>query len=485
MKVQEDVKSVLIVDDEEMVRLTYAGYLKELGFKTLEAGNGDKGLQMISKHKPDVVLLDLLMPGKSGIETLRDIKKDSADLPVIMLTAFGDIPSAVEAMKAGAYEFMTKPPDFDKLGILVRNAVDHISAKKKVKLLTSILSDSIKVHLGDSRAMSKICNDIITVAETGMSVIIEGETGTGKGYIAKLIHSLSKRAGKPLVKVDLSLIPEALVESELFGYEKGAFTGADKSKKGFFETANYGTILLDELQTVPRHLQNKLLSAVEDRKITPLGSQQSREIDIRIIALANRSLEELVKQDSFGADLYYRLNEYLIKIPALRDHKEDIAFFAGRFLTELTNELQKVIYGFTDDAIALLGFHDWPGNLRELKNVIRRAILICKSDIIDHGDLAFLRAYVKGYRPAPTGRKSEKIYKSLREITNKAIESVEKDAICHVLNITGGNKKKAASLLQVDYKTLFNKIRDYRMTFPEEPLTLRPPRLDVRSRRPF
>ncbi|MBF0463568.1 MAG: sigma-54-dependent Fis family transcriptional regulator [Nitrospirae bacterium] len=343
----------------------------------------------------------------------------------------------------------------------------------------------VKVKLGDSETMSKITKDVLAASENDEIVVIEGEAGTGKRYIAKLIHRLSKRATQPFVKVDLSLIPEHLLESELFGYEKGAIEGAENGKPGFFEAANNGTLVLDELQSVSRQLQTKLLQVIKDSKVTPLGAKHPKDMDIRIIVTTDKSLEELVKHDCFSADLYKTINEHLIIIPAIRDHRDDIKFFAYRFLEEITGELEKQIYGFTDEAITLLGFHNWPGNLREIKSVIKRAILICKGSTIEHTDLVFLRAYIKGYRPAATGRRRERIHKTLKDISNKATEFFEKDAICHVLNITSGNKKKAASLLQVDYKTLFNKIRDYDLIYPKEPLTLRPPRLDMRAKRVF
>ncbi|MEO5357427.1 MAG: sigma 54-interacting transcriptional regulator [Nitrospirae bacterium YQR-1] len=341
----------------------------------------------------------------------------------------------------------------------------------------------VQNEMGESETMVRISGNLLTASESDATLIIEGETGTGKRYTAKLVHRLSKRASQPFVTVDLSLIPEPLVESELFGYEEGAFTGVDNTKRGFFQAANHGTLLLSELQTLSRELQKKLLSVIKSGKITPPGTKQHMEFDIRFIVSANKSLDEIVKQDSFSGDLYKKLNESMIKIPALRNHKEDIAFFAKKFLDEISAEVGKQIYGFSEDAITMMGFHDWPDNLRELKTVIRNAVLMSKTNIIDIADLAFLRAYVKGYRPSATGRHIEKIHRTLKDVSNKAAEYIEKETICHVLNITSGNKKKAASLLQVDYKTLFNKIGEYNVVYPKEPLTLRSPRLDTRSRR--
>lgn len=370
------MNKVLIVDDDKIIRLSLKEILEDNGFSSMEALSGRQAIELFKKEPPDAVLLDLKMPVMDGIETMQELRKIDPDVPVILITAHGDIETAVEAIKLGAYDFIVKPPKFDRLIFTLKKAIEKLELKQKVKDLNHAFETSLEWLLGGSDIIKKIIKQIHLVARSDFSIIIQGETGTGKTTIARVIHDLSKRAKGPFVHVDLGTIPETLVESELFGYEKGAFTGAEEKKKGFFECANGGTILIDEVQNISPHIQGKLLRAVEGKKIFPLGSSGATDIDIRVIAATNIDIKEAVKEKKFREDLFFRLGEFMITLPPLRERADDILFFAQRFLREAAGEMNKQIYGIADDVLERLVRYPWPGNVRELKNVIRKAVLL-------------------------------------------------------------------------------------------------------------
>jgi len=449
-----DRPKIMVVDDEEIIRMSFCEILELNGFSTVEAANGQEALKVRQAVRPAAVLLDLKMPGLSGIDTLKELKKAAPDLPVIIITSHGDVPTAVEAIQMGAYDFMLKPPDFEGLLIKLRRALERQDLVRKVAELNSRIEASLESSLGSSQAMKKIIAQMQQVAFSSFSVIIQGETGTGKSYIANLIHNLSPRAKAPFVTVDLGIIPETLVESELFGHERGAFTGADRRKKGFFEAANGGTIFLDEIQNVSPYLQSKLLRVVEERTIQPLGSDQSLDIDIRIIAASNTDIQFCVKAKNFREDLYYRLCEFMIHLTPLRERPDDILFLAGKFCAETARELDRQIPGISEEAAALLKDHSWPGNIRELRNVIKRALLLSDSNVITPEHISFL---------AFQGEAPEQGV-SMKGCPVMSLEAIEKDAIKQTLIYTGGNKSKAAAILQIDYTTLLRKIKQYSLS---------------------
>ena len=451
------MNKVLIIDDEELIRQLFADILKANGFSTIEASNGQDAIETFRKQRPVAVTLDLKMPYMNGAEIMLELKKIDPDIPVIIVTAFGDIPTAVESIKLGAYDFIVKPPKTDRLVFTLKRAIEKLELERSVKRLNTAVDTSLEWSLGWSEGMKKIIGQVKQVAWSDFSIIIQGETGTGKTFIARTIHNLSKRADKPFITVDISVIPETLVESELFGYEKGAFTGADKKRSGFFEIADGGTILIDEMENMSPYVQSKLLSVAEDKRIYPLGSSRPVDVDVRIIAATNTDIRKNVIEKKFREDLFYRLGEFIITLPALRERVQDIPFLAQKFLSEAGEELNKNMREISDEALNLLLRDPWRGNVRELKNVIRRAVLLSEDSIIRPEHLEFLlqeKANNEGTSPMLP----------LKEISAIASRAVEAKAIKQALMLTKGNKTKAALTLQIDYKTLLTKIKEYNIT---------------------
>ena len=440
---------VLIVDDDNDLRAVVGDVLRDEGFEVSEAKDGVTALGAIKKDMPDAVLLDLKMPGLDGIEVMQEIRKIDSRIPVIIMTAHGDIPTAVEAIQKGAYDFTIKPPDFDKLIIALKRAVERRKLEIEVKRFSNALDLSLEQMFGSSPAIKKIVDQITQVAGTNLSVIIQGETGTGKTFIANAIHSVSNRARKAFVRVDMGLIPDTLFESELFGYRKGAFTGADRHKAGYFENANSGTIFIDEIENIPLHIQGKLLSVLDEKRIYPLGSTTPVSIDVRVVAATNKDIRQCVMSKSFREDLYYRLGEFVIKVPPLRERSEDIPFFVNKFILDAGTELNRQIREITGDALTMLVNHTWPGNVRELKNVVRKAVLMSAGDVIDK--------HVVG--PLLTEFEVEEKTSSLS--IKDAVRDVEKRKIKEALRRTNGNKTRSAELLCISYKNLLDKIKIY------------------------
>lgn len=445
---------VLIVDDERAVRFALSEILKKSGFQPLEAASGSEAIEMVKADMAEIVLLDIAMPGLNGIETLEELKKINRDIPIIIITGHGDITTAVQAIKLGAYDFLAKPPQVDRLVVTIKRALERRELQQSVEQLDKSVEASLEWTFGKSPSMVGVIQQIRQVAWSNFSVILQGETGTGKSVVAQTIHNLSKRSQQPFHVVDIGVIPETLVESELFGHEKGAFTGADRKKQGFFEAANGGTILLDELENMPPSVQGKLLRAVEERKIYAVGNTKPLAIDVRILAATNRDLKKLVREKRFREDLFYRLSEFTISLPPLRERVQDIPFFASKFLTEAAIELNKKASELDPETIDLLLRYPWPGNVRELKNVIRRAALLSEEGIVRPHHLEFLVE-------DKWDEKSDLPLLPLKEIAAIATRDAEKQAIERALGLTRGNKSKAASMLQVDYKTLLTKIKEY------------------------
>ncbi len=449
------MKRVLIVDDDKMTRVAFSDALNDGGFSPATAINWREALDLVKREDFDAALIDLIMPEKNGIETMLELKKASPALPVIIVTGHGDIPTAVEAIKLGAYDYVTKPPDYQRLFMTILKAIEHCEALRKIDDLSAAVEVSFEGFHGTEKVMKEIINKISKVAQSEFCVIIEGETGTGKTTIARAIHRLSKRAGGPFVVVDMGTIPETLMESELFGHEKGAFTGADRRKPGYFEAASGGTILIDELQNMSFQTQAKLLRVVEEKKVYALGSTIPLDVDIRIICATNADLHKEVSEKRLREDLYYRLNEFVITLPPLRERQDDILFLAKKFIEEACAELDKPDIKLSPDAAAVLKQYRWPGNVRELKNVMRRTALLACEDTIRPEDIQFL-VFDKDETGGPASAPMP-----LKELSTLAVRDVERKAIHNVLQSTGGNKSKAAAILQVDYKTLLTKIKEY------------------------
>ena len=442
---------ILIVDDDRKMRVIMKTLIESSGWTTIEACDGVQALEMYSKERPSVVLLDMLMPKMDGLETLRALKSLDSDLPVIIITAHADVSDAVNAIKIGAYDFIVKPPDLDTLTNIIRRAIEKSKLSRSFRVLDAAIDNSLESLLGSSNGMKKVIEKIRQVAFTDFSIIIQGETGTGKTTVARMLHNMSKRSLNPFVSVDVGNMPEALIESELFGHEKGSYTGAIDKQKGFFEVAAGGTILIDDFQNVPLYTQSKLLRTVEDKKIFPIGARQPVEIDVRIIVATNVDARKAMQENKLKSDLFFRLCEFTIDIPPLRERIDDIPYLSRNFMLEVAAELNKPMREISGAAIDHLKRYGWPGNVRELKNVIRRAVLIAESDVITEAHLEFLIG----------GGYGKKIYSSLlqRKLPTLKLKELEQIAIEEALEVTFGNKTEAASLLQIDCSTLHRKIK--------------------------
>jgi DNA-binding NtrC family response regulator len=445
-------EKILIVDDDSLVRGAFADFLKDAGFIVAEAANGKEALLAFTKDSPpDLVLLDLIMPEMGGLTFLGEAKKISPDVPVILITAYGDVSTAVEAIKLGAYDFLLKPPDFDYLLVIIERALDNKRLTQKIRDIEDNQDLFLQKLLGTCSALKSVIADIRRVAPSDLSLIIEGETGTGKTFIANIIHNLSHRANGPFVTLDIGSIPETLIESELFGYEKGAFTGAEKKKTGYFEMAKGGTLFIDEVQNMPLNLQSKLLKVVEEKKFYPIGGNSTINTDVRIIVATNSDMSSEVKEKKFRADLYYRLNEFAIQLPPLRKRAEGIASLARIFLSEASRELKKNVAEISDEALDFLVKQPWPGNVRELKNTIKRAVLLSEGDTIS---MDIVR---QGMARSGEDRVT---YDNEAPIS---MSEAEKHAIMLALKHTNFNKTRAAQILGIAHTTLLKKIKLYNL----------------------
>jgi DNA-binding NtrC family response regulator len=454
---------ILVVDDNKDMRWLVSNLLKAENYSVDAADGGMAALEKIRQCAPEVVLLDLRMPKMAGWETLEQIKKFGEPISVIIMTAYGDVKSAVRAMKMGAYDFLTKPFNNDEVILTVKRAVEHASLRKEMQALKKKLRGEqlLENIMGTSPEIKKIIHKLHQVAPTNMSVVIQGETGTGKELIARTIHDRSPRSESAFIAVDCGAIPETLIESEFFGYEKGAFTGAEGRRVGYFESAQDGTLFLDEISNLPLFLQGKLLRVLQEREVSRLGSPKSIKVNVRVIASSNKPLEQAVKLGHFREDLYYRLGEFTISLPRLKERKDDILFLAKLFLNEANSELQKDTYGFSPEAVHAMAHHEWPGNVRELRSAIRRAVLF-NSEMITPEHLFEDRLEKESLKSNDT----QKDPSSLREIAKKTLEKAEVEAIEKALRTAGGNKSRAADLLDIDYKTLFRKIKRYKIPDP-------------------
>jgi DNA-binding NtrC family response regulator len=448
------METILIVDDNEDLRFTLSNIIKSEGYNVIESGDGTKALKLIKSCNPALMLLDMRLPGADGMKVLEEVKKFDRNIIIIMLTAFGDVKGAVKAMRLGAFDYLTKPFDNEELIIIIKKALETRNLTREVESLRRQLDEKniIDEVIGQSPEFSQVLKQVQIIAPTNMTVMIQGESGTGKEIICKLIHKLSLRKNQPLVALDCGAIPDTLVESELFGHEKGAFTGADAAKQGKFEQAHGGTLFLDELTNLTEANQMKLLRVLEERKVQRLGGKKLINVDVRIIAASNVKLFDAVQNQKFRSDLYYRLNEFHINIPLLKDRKDDIPLLAKYFLGQANKELSKNVNGFTSEGVKKLLNHHWPGNVRELKNVVKRAVLLCETKNISPAELR-LDSIPPGTNNLPSSQ--DEAAGSLEDATKK----VEKELILKALEKTGGNKINAAKLLKMNRKTLYRKIK--------------------------
>ena len=439
-------EKILIVDDEKIVRESLLHWFEEDGYDVEAAEDGETALKMFDKNKYDLLLVDMKMPGIGGLELLKKIKEIDKETIVILITAFASVPSAITALKDGAYDYVTKPVDPDELAHLVKKALEQKALKHENIQLKENIEEIIKPDnfIGESPQMKKIFELIHTVAPTDTTVMIRGESGTGKELVAKAIHINSKRKYFPIIPVNCGAITETLLESELFGHEKGAFTGAQFKRRGKFEMADGGTIFLDEIGSISTKMQIELLRVIETRQFSRVGGNQLINSDFRVIIATNEPLEDLVKQGKFREDLYYRLNVFSIVVPPLRERRTDIPILAYYFLSKFTTAMNKPVKNISKEAMDFLSNYDWPGNVRELENAIERAVVIGKESSIQVKDLPF---HVSNNMISENGEKS--------------LASMESKHILQVLVENNWNISRSATILEIDRVTLYNKINKY------------------------
>ena len=441
---------ILIVDDELIVRESLGGWLERDGHKVDKAASGEEALEKCQKTRYDILLLDIKMEGMSGLEVLKKVKENDPDLSVVMITAHGSIPSAIEAMKNGAHEYLLKPFDPDELMVLIEKIRKHQAETRETQFLREQYKERTRFEsmIGQSRALQEVFDLIERIAPTDSTILIKGETGTGKGLAARAIHTKSRRGQGPFVVVNCGAFPEHLLESELFGYQKGAFTDAKTTKKGRLELAHGGTLLLDEVGEISTRMQIDLLRVLEDHIFYRVGGTQPIEADFRIIAATHKDLERAIKEGTFREDLYYRLNVISFAMPPLREHKEDIPLLADYFLHRFAQETNKPVDQISREALDEMMLYDWPGNVRELGNAVERAVVVGRGRRILPRDLPIFRPE---YVSSPPGR-------TLRE--------VEMTHLSSVLNETQWNVSKSAEILGIDRSTLYDKIKRYDLRKP-------------------
>lgn len=458
-------EKILIVDDEKDICKILSTLVKGEGFKPLVASNGTEALKIIQAEMPALLIADIKMPGMSGMELMQQAKGLDQNLPTILITGHADTKGAVNAIKEGAHDYLAKPFDNSEVMRVVHRALAERELKVRLHDLSNQLKDhtALREKMGPSDSVSRLISEVGRVAESNFSVIIIGETGSGKELVAKAIHQGSPRAKGPFVAVDCGAIPETLVESELFGYEKGSFTGAEVRRIGKFELAQGGTLFLDEVANLPVSSQAKLLRVLQEKKLYRVGGTKSISVDVRVLAASNQDLSS----GSFRRDLFYRLNEFTIRIPPLQERKEDIPYLSKRFLDSANVELNKKIKGFSESALNLLFSHPWPGNVRQLRSAIRRAALLA-DDLITEKHLDLNQDGEPAMASMLKAQSTPLKNRPLKEILKDHIQVVEREVLTQILKETGGNKAKAARLLQIDYKTMHTKLKTLGIQIKDE-----------------
>ncbi|MDR8391344.1 sigma-54 dependent transcriptional regulator [Aliifodinibius sp. S!AR15-10] len=445
--------SILIADDEKEIRETLSMVLEDEGYKCHTASDGEEAIQAIQEGRFDILITDLKMPGADGIEVLQKTKQLSSQTLTIIITAHATVETAVEALRQGASDYILKPVDFEEVIIRIQNLLEHKELIQENRYLREQIDRKFNFNhiIGESEAMKQVYDMISRVSNASTHILITGASGTGKELVARAIHSNSDRSKKPFLALNCGSIPDDLVEAELFGYKKGAFTGAEKDHEGIFEAANGGTVFLDEIGELPPNVQVNLLRVLQEKEVKPVGSNQTVNFDARIITATNRDLKEEVEKGNFREDLYFRLNVVEISMPSLSERKEDIPVLTHHFLNKYNRELNRAVKGITSDAMTALISYDWRGNVRELENVIERAVLLGTEDHITIGDL-----------PASIRNTEEKIELDSQSL-DSAVQAFEKHHIKSVLKRTDGNKSETARLLGIDPSTLYRKMERYRI----------------------
>ncbi len=464
-----DSRLVLVVDDSEGIRSYLKSLLSLRGFEVLLAEGGQQALEILEGGPaPEVIILDVMMPGLDGLTTLRRVKELRPDIPVIMLSVVGKASSIVEAINAGASDYLNKPFEEEELGLAIQKVLEHRNLRQEREELRERLEEHQAQQqsgfLWASEKMRQVKELLEQVADADVTVLIHGESGVGKEVIARSLHTLSNRRNKPFVKINCAALPEQLLESELFGYEKGAFTGASARKPGRFELANLGTMFLDEIGEMSPALQAKLLQVLQDGEFSPLGGNRDIRVDVRVVVATNRNLQEMVSSGTFREDLYYRLNVVNLFVPPLRDRREEVLILSEHFLRKYSEKYSRPVPRLSEHLTDAFMEYRWPGNVRELENMIKRIVVLGTEGAI----LNEIRAAV----PAPPAARGPEAVEppheeppledlmSLREIGRRAAREAEREALRRVLHQTNWNRKKAAEILEVSYKTLLQKIKD-------------------------
>ncbi|HBA29728.1 sigma-54-dependent transcriptional regulator [Parabacteroides goldsteinii] len=450
---------IVVADDEPRIRKMIARLLTDEGYDVMPVENGREAVEALLSFQPDVILLDQQMPVLTGVEALEEIRRISPTQVVLFVTAFGSISLAVDAVKKGAYDFIEKPFDNDKLLLTVKRAVEHSRMKGEISTLKKTLGEKRSNVIGENTGLKQVMAQVLRVAETNATVLIHGESGTGKELIARAVHHNSLRANGPFVAINCGAIPLTLMESELFGHERGAFTDAKEAKAGTFERANGGTLFLDEVGELPLDAQVKLLRVLEERKITRIGGKKAILVDVRIVAATNRNLDDEVKGGHFRLDLLYRLNVFTLILPPLRERKEDIPLLANFFIRKYNQALSLDVQSITPEAVKLLSSYDWPGNVRDLENALQSAMILCTDGTIrpEH-----LPDRVKGYDSTEEATIAGS-GGSIREINAQ----MEKELILEALKKHNFNRTLTAEALAISRKTLFNKMKRYGLSTDE------------------
>ena len=452
------MSKILLIEDDVAFCKMLETFLKKNDFEVISAFTADEAYKLLEEQHVDLVITDVRLPDGDGLTILKVVQEKHQAAQVILMTGYAEVNKAVEAMKSGAFDYISKPVRPDELLKIVNKALENASGNEargpetpkqlvKIESTDKAVNQNANFIKGVSDAAAKLNQYVDLVAPTTMSILIIGDSGTGKEYVAKSIHDKSKRSNKPFIPVDCGAIPREIASSEFFGHVKGSFTGAIHDKTGHFEAANGGTLFLDEIGNLSYELQVQLLRALQERKVKPVGSNKEIAVDIRVIAATNENLEEAIKEGDFREDLYHRLNEFSIEMPRLSDRQEDLMLFVNVFLDQANTELEKEVVGFRDEAVEALKNYDWPGNLRELKNVVKRSVLLAQSTHIP------LDLLPRELRVAKKADKKEPY--ALYDSEN------EQELILDALEKTGGNKSKAARLLNIDRKTLYNKLKRY------------------------
>lgn len=457
--------TILTIDDDDMIRSFFSGLLEEEGYEVLSAGTGAKG-EMLLRQKPvDVVLLDLRLPDMDGLTILRRIKQQDLNVHVIVLTAYSAVPSAVEAMKLGAYDYIDKPSDASKLKLIIKRALKELAMQREIERLRQKSGGYPQGWIvGESEEMRRIAKLVSKVAQGKATVLLQGESGTGKEVVAHAIHRQGPRADKPFTVVNCAAIPEDLLESELFGFEEGAFTGATRRKKGLLEVADEGTLFLDEIGEMAPKMQAKILRVLETRMLRRVGGTSDVKVDVRFIAASNRDLKKAVKNGTFREDLFYRLGVVVIDLPPLRERIQDLELFVPAFIDEFNRSMGRKVTGVSSNALELMRRYPWPGNIRELRNVIERAMVLCEGEEIQPAHLPAELSDAYGTLNRAAASSSRPDLPSNGVSLENVVTDLERRFIVQALERTNGNQTEAAELLSISRDQLRYRMEKYGLT---------------------